>query len=122
MGRKGVAFFPRLTPPPAPYFSHSLVGSFPSRVFKEMPVRQVKKDLGQHPAILILRLDNNPYIFTSEAWLKKLMHDVRKTFLAGNSQSTRGNKKVVFSERSVRRRGCSLARLPIVLRVVYAGK
>lgn len=105
----------RLLPSPhhLPLPRSSLGGSFPARAFKEMPVTQVKKDLGRHPATLTLRLGNSPYIFTSEAWLKKLMYDVRKTFLAGNSGSTRG--------RSVSRR-CSLASLRAVLRVIYAGK
>ena len=104
----------RLLPSPhhLPLLRSSLGGSFPARAFKEMPVTQVKKGLGQHPAALTLRLGNSPYIFISEAWLKKLMYDVRKTFLAGNSGSTRG--------RSVSRR-CSLASLPTVLRVIYAG-
>ena len=34
--------FARLTPPPAPYFSHSLAVSFPSRAFLETSARQAK--------------------------------------------------------------------------------
>ena len=58
---------PLPSPPPAPYFSHSLAGSFPFalKLLRKCLLRRLKKNLAN-----ILRSDNNPYIFTSEAWLK----------------------------------------------------